>query len=182
MLKTKRLKLGVLGEGGVGKTTFVRTFKEGAFSESTMTIAVEYHVKRASVDNQTVLFLIWDLGGQDHFKKMRLFGRYLEGAQAAAVCFDLTDLDTLHPLAEWLKILPYNIPKILVGLKADLLGDVMVDPTFDRLEIEEFMKKHSLEHFYATSAKNPESVTNAFQDLALIALNTPETSDFPLIQ
>lgn len=112
---------------------------------------------------------------------MRLFGRYLEGAQAAAVCFDLTDLDTLDSLAEWLKILPCDILKILVGLKADLIEDLMVDSAFDRQEIEEFMKKHSLKHFYATSAKNSQSVTNAFQDLARYALNSPETSNLTLI-
>lgn len=58
-----KMKLAILGEGGVGKTTFVKTFKEGQFCPSSMTIAVEYHTKKTAVMGQPVLLQIWDLGG-----------------------------------------------------------------------------------------------------------------------
>ena len=164
-----RLKLALLGEGGVGKTTFARTFKFGAFSESTMTIAVEFHVKRTEIDEQPVVLQIWDLGGQGQFKNMGLFPTYLKGTSGAAVCFDVTDLDTLDVLPEWIDLLPANTPMILVGLKADLL-----DVPFDTKEINPFLESHSFLDFYLVSSKDSADVERIFRKLAFFALEFTE--------
>ena len=158
------LKLAILGEGGVGKTTFVKTFKEGRFCPSTMTIAVEYHTKKAAVMGQPMLLQIWDLGGQDQFKNMGLFPRYLEGTQGAALCFDLTELYTLDILPEWIQLLPNCIPMILLGLKADL-----IKLPFDEEEVEPLIERYPFIEFCLASAKDPYTVHHAFQKLASYA-------------
>jgi small GTP-binding protein len=164
-MSTAKLKLALLGEGGVGKTTLAMTFKEEKFTDSPMTIAVQYHVKKIEIDGRSALLQIWDLGGQDQFKNMGLFGAYLDGTQAAAICFDLTDLDTLDALPSWLELLPHDTSCILVGLKADLIAK-----TFDPTEIELFMKQHSFKRFYPTSSKDIKSVTDVFKELTASAL------------
>ncbi|MFQ5980413.1 MAG: Rab family GTPase [Candidatus Heimdallarchaeota archaeon] len=168
-MAARKMKLAVLGEGGVGKTTLVKTFKDGAFSPSTMTIAVEYHAKKTAVAGHPVLLQIWDLGGQDQFKNMGLFSRYLEGTQGAVLCFDLTDLDTLDILPEWIAMLPKNISMILVGLKADLL-----DPTnpFDEAELSSLMDSYPFLEFCLTSAWDPITVNHAFRKIATAAFES----------
>lgn len=162
----RKMKLAVLGEGGVGKTTLVKTFKDGAFSPSTMTIAVEYHTKKTAIGGHPVLLQIWDLGGQDQFKNMGLFSRYLEGTEGAVLCFDLTDLDTLDILPEWIAMLPKNTSLILVGLKADLLDD---DNPFDETELSPLMDAHPFVEFCLTSARDPYTVNHAFRKIATTA-------------
>lgn len=163
----KKLKLAILGEGGIGKTTFVKTFKDEVFSPSstTMAVAVEYHVKRTEIDGQPVLLQIWDLGGQAQFTNMNLFPQYLEGTQAAAACFDVTDLATLDVLPDWINLLPANIPLILVGLKTDLL-----ETPFDEEEIQPLLGTYPFSKFFLVSAKDLGSVQQVFRALSSFAL------------
>ena len=70
--KKKPLKLVLLGEGGVGKTTISKSYIDNYFfTKSKQTIAVEFHSKTITHSNNEVSKLqIWDLGGQEHFKQM----------------------------------------------------------------------------------------------------------------
>ncbi|MFX0115469.1 MAG: Rab family GTPase [Candidatus Hodarchaeota archaeon] len=164
-MTANKLKLALLGEGGVGKTTFAKTFKEGKFCESSMTIAVEFHVKRTEIEGQPVVLQIWDLGGQEQFKNMGLFPTYLKGTNGVAACFDATDLDTLDVLPSWIDMLPQTTPMVLVGLKADLL-----DAPFDMEEIRPFMENYPFLEFYLTSAKDTIMVNHVFGKLATFSL------------
>ncbi|MHA2231562.1 MAG: Rab family GTPase [Candidatus Hodarchaeales archaeon] len=164
-MTANKLKLALLGEGGVGKTTLAKTFKEGKFCESSMTIAVEFHVKRTTIDGQPVVLQIWDLGGQEQFKNMGLFPTYLKGTNGVAACFDVTDLETLDVLPSWIDMLPPTTPMVLVGLKADLL-----DGPFDMEEVRPLMESYPFLDFYLASAKDATMVNHAFGKLAGFAL------------
>ncbi|MFW9914188.1 MAG: Rab family GTPase [Candidatus Thorarchaeota archaeon] len=166
-MTTNKLKLALLGEGGVGKTTLAKSFKEGKFSESSMTIAVEFHVKRIMVNGQPVVLQIWDLGGQEQFKNMGLFPTYLKGSSGVAACFDVTDLETLDVLPDWIDLLPEGTPMILVGLKADLL-----EAPFDMREIRPFMESYPFIDFCLTSAKDLSMVSHVFEKLAAFILQS----------
>ena len=152
----------ILGEGGVGKTTISKSFTNNSFfTKSKQTIAVEFHLKIIENSKNGINKIqIWDLGGQEHFKQMGLFRDFCRGADAALLCFDLTDISTLFSLSEWLSFVESNIPRFLIGTKADLV--TLEDKNFD---FSTFVQRFNCVKYFKCSAKNMESIMMMFEDV-----------------
>ena len=130
------LKLCILGEGGVGKTTLTKRIITGSFDSSTkMTIGVDFALYNTEIfdpfspeDAEDVEMLninaqFWDFAGEERFRFM--LPRYCKGAVGGVLCYDLSRYSTTRYIEEWYNIwienAPKNAPLILVGTKADLL-------------------------------------------------------------
>ncbi|MHA1166879.1 MAG: Rab family GTPase [Candidatus Hodarchaeales archaeon] len=177
LLKPNNLKIAVLGEGGIGKTTLCQTYnRQQTFLDTKQTIAVEFHVTRRIFRGEEYRIQIWDLGGQKQFREMGVFSKYCRGIQGAIACFDLTDIETLFIIPKWLKFIPSDIPVILVGTKADLSG---VDD-FILEEVRDIVTKYGIVEFIETSAMNYETIENVFQSLLSRIIDTRSQGlDFP---
>lgn len=121
------VKIALLGDGGVGKTSirhkfmgkfFKSTYMETVGSDfSDKSITFEYNLKSIDVN-----FQIWDLAGQPKFQNIRQM--YYAGSQALIFVFDLTRPDSLNNIKHWvdevLKNELKNLPVLLIGNKIDL--------------------------------------------------------------
>ncbi len=160
----KPLKIVLLGEGGVGKTTISKSYIDNYFfTKSKQTIAVEFHSKIISrSENEVSKLQLWDLGGQEHFKHMGVFGDFCKGADAALLCFDLTDLSSLFNLAEWIEFIPPLIPRFLIGTKSDLATHDERDFNLDR-----YVQRYNCIKSFKCSAKDLPTVMNIFEYVLL---------------
>jgi Ras-related protein Rab-21 len=62
------IKLVLLGDGRVGKTSLVLRYVENVFSDKQVaTVQASYLTKRLTVDGQSVTLSIWDTAGQERF-------------------------------------------------------------------------------------------------------------------
>ncbi|MFW9997689.1 MAG: Rab family GTPase, partial [Candidatus Odinarchaeota archaeon] len=121
LIQPDKLKIAILGEGGSGKTTLCKIYElQKTFLDTEQTIAVDFHVLTRRINGTDYKLQIWDLAGQVQFKNMGVYGKYCKGVRGALACFDLTDIETLHAIPEWLAYMAGGIPVILVGTKADL--------------------------------------------------------------
>lgn len=115
-------KLVLIGDGGVGKTTFVQRHHSGHFIKTY--IPTKGACVTEIIFNTThgkIRIQIWDTAGQEKFGELREC--YYIGSQCGIIMFDLTSRETYKNVLKWLndlvKVAP-NIPICLVGNKADV--------------------------------------------------------------
>lgn len=114
-------KLVLVGDGGVGKTTFVKRHKTGEFEKKYVaTMGVEVSPLSFTTNLGPVIFNCWDTAGQEKFGGLR--DGYYIGGQAAIIMFDVTYRVTYKSVPHWYKDLTRvceNIPIVLLGNKVD---------------------------------------------------------------
>ncbi|XP_031990432.1 ras-related protein Rab-18-B-like [Corvus moneduloides] len=167
------LKLLLVGDSAVGKSSLLRRFTDGAFEPRLKpTVGVDFKVKKMVLEGRAVQLAVWDTAGQERFRT--LTPSYYRGAQGVVLVYDVTRKDTFTGLQGWLNELEMynsNTVKMLVGNKTD-----KPDREVERKEGLQFARKHSL-LFIETSAKTQEGVQHAFEELVIKILQTPSLWD-----
>jgi len=158
----------LFGPGNVGKTSLlIRYIKDFFNSDLKKTIGSSFLIKDVVVDDIDVRLLLWDIGGQDIFQKLRTI--YFKGSNAAFGVFDVTDPQSLLKLPGWVssikKTVKKTIPMLIVGNKIDLERKV------GRQEAEDLAKRLNCDYL-ETSAKTGEKVEIAFEKIARACLNS----------
>ncbi|KAL1964119.1 hypothetical protein VTN77DRAFT_7537 [Rasamsonia byssochlamydoides] len=120
------VKLVLLGEAAVGKSSLVLRFVNNDFQENKEpTIGAAFLTQKCSLPTRTIKFEIWDTAGQERFAS--LAPMYYRNAQAALVVYDLTKPSSLvkakHWVAELQRQASPGIVIALVGNKLDLTSD-----------------------------------------------------------
>ncbi|KAL0966853.1 hypothetical protein UPYG_G00300970 [Umbra pygmaea] len=166
------LKILIIGESGVGKSSLLLRFTDDTFDpELAATIGVDFKVKTIAVDGNRAKLAIWDTAGQERFRT--LTPSYYRGAQGVILVYDVTKRDTFTRLENWLNELETyctrnDLVKMLVGNKIDREENRVVD----RNEGLKFARKHSM-LFIEASAKTRDGVQCAFEELVEKILQTP---------
>ncbi|XP_066423027.1 ras-related protein Rab-18-B-like [Molothrus aeneus] len=169
------LKLLLVGDSGVGKTSLLRRFTDGAFEPRlTPTVGIDFKVKKMLVEGRAVQLAIWDTAGQERFRTVT--PSYYRGAQGVVLVYDVTRKATFTGLGRWLNELEMHTTssstvKMLVGNKTD-----KPDREVERKEGLQLARKHSL-LFIETSAKTQDGVHHAFEELVIKILQTPDLWD-----
>ncbi|KAJ6466957.1 small GTPase [Mycena sanguinolenta] len=150
------IKVGMVGDSQIGKTSLMVKYVEGSFDEdyiqtlgpSTLVplrrpldvndfiTGVNFMEKTISVRRTTITFSIWDLGGQREFVNM--LPLVCNDAVAILFMFDLSRKSTLNSVKEWYRqARGFNKTAIpfLIGTKFDQFA------TFPRDEQEEITKQ-----------------------------------------
>ncbi|EEU43059.1 hypothetical protein BHE90_016750 [Fusarium euwallaceae] len=184
------VKLVLLGEAAVGKSSLVLRFVNNDFQENKEpTIGAAFLTQKCNLPTRTIKFEIWDTAGQERFAS--LAPMYYRNAQAALVVYDLTKPTSLikakHWVAELQRQASPGIVIALVGNKLDLTGDsgAAADSQngddgeesgdarkVSTEEAQSYAEEESL-LFFETSAKSGHNVTEVF---TAIANAIPETS------
>eukprot|EP00808_Paulinella_micropora_P020558 g52157.t1 len=116
-----RFKVILCGDGGVGKTTFVKRHRTGEFTKKYVaTMGVEVNPLPFYTNRGAVIFNCWDTAGQEKFGGLR--DGYYIGGQSAILMFDVTARVTYSSVPHWYKDLVRvceNIPIVLCGNKVD---------------------------------------------------------------
>mmetsp|Transcript_32795 Transcript_32795/g.55298 ORF Transcript_32795/g.55298 Transcript_32795/m.55298 type:complete len:203 (+) Transcript_32795:77-685(+) len=169
----KEVKVVLVGESGVGKTSLTCRFVNNHFKEnSPSTIGASFLSKTMSVRGPTK-FNIWDTAGQEKYRSLATL--YYRGADIAVVVYDITNRETFDQIQDyWIQELKHqcqgegSLQVAVVGNKSDL--DDRRQVTFDegKLLAENFGAL-----FYETSAKKP--VSNLDEIFLTLALDLPDS-------
>lgn len=159
-------KICLLGAEAVGKTSLVRRYVLGIFSDRYLTtMGVKIDKKILHVAEEEVQLIVWDLAGEDELTQLRT--DYLRGASGYLLVVDGTRVSTLHKAIELQRKaadVASSVPFILVVNKSDLAEEWF--PLQDCLE--EF--GCGLWPLCTTSARLGTGVEEAFLMLARLML------------
>jgi GTP-binding nuclear protein Ran len=154
-------KLVLVGDGGVGKTTFVKRHLTGEFEKKYVaTLGVEVHPLAFTTNLGPITFNVWDTAGQEKFGGLR-DGYYIQG-QCAIIMFDVTSRITYKNVPTWHKDLVRvceNIPIVLCGNKVDIKDRKV------KAKAITFHRKKNLQ-YYDISAKSNYNFEKPFLWLA----------------
>ena len=165
--KEYEIKICLLGDVSVGKTSIASRFCKNSFNENYInTIGGAYQQQNIVLNNGAKIKLhIWDTSGQDRFRSMT--NLYYRDAQVAILTYDVTNEQSLESLNYWLnelndKVEIDNMLLCLAGTKND------VDASLKRVPTQKgkaFAEEHNM-IFFETSAKTGSGVKELFQAIA----------------
>ncbi|MGB2741988.1 MAG: Rab family GTPase [Cognaticolwellia sp.] len=160
-------KICLLGASSVGKTSLVKQYVEGIFSEKYLTtIGVKVDKKTISIENDEIQFMLWDMEGNDSYNVFQ--EKYLRGASGYIIIVDQTRTSSLtegidiHTLARQVT----DCPALLAINKSDLPATWHIDNS----ENEHYKKLFDLQ--FSTSAKTGFNVEDMFLTLAKLLLRS----------
>jgi small GTP-binding protein len=155
-----QMKLVLLGNSGVGKSSIVSRYIRKKFSDSVeATVGVGYYHHKVRLSDGSLLDLdIWDTGGQERYRA--LIPLYYREAVAAIICYDVSNYTTFEECEYWYRELKQTEPYCLlylVGNKSDIPAK-RVDGRF----AEDYAKARNMQ-WTETSAKSGSGVQELFQ-------------------
>ncbi|KAI8371038.1 ras family-domain-containing protein [Blakeslea trispora] len=159
------IKLVLLGESSVGKSSIVTRYATDTFIEGReATIGAAFLARICSTEHRKVKFEIWDTAGQERFHS--LAPMYYRNALAAMIVFDITKYTSFERAKLWVKELKRqgspNLVIALVGNKLDLDQELR---EISQQEAEEYAAEMQL--FYVeTSARLGTHIDHVFEGIA----------------
>ncbi|MFQ6127651.1 MAG: Rab family GTPase [Thermoplasmata archaeon] len=173
---TMKMKICMVGEGAVGKTSLIRKYVLDEFDDRYIsTLGAKITKKELVVEDPTngnnvqVDMTIWDIMGEKGFREL-LKEAYFHGAQGILAVCDVTRKDTLSGLNSWISAIETitgNLPIEFLANKIDLKEQL----TFTESELREMSENYRSPYLF-TSAKTGENVERAFLEIAAIVIES----------
>lgn len=179
------LKVLVIGNAFTGKTSFVRRWIGGTFSNSyKATIAPEFQYKILNINNTIFRIHLWDLAGQD--KNIFITKTFGKDCFGALILCEAKNEESLQSTISWKKALDEEItffdgskvPVFLIENKNDLYEN----ENDNQEAFEHFGKENQFDSWYRVSAKTGKNVNEAMNDILshiLTKLNSCEKVEEP---
>ena len=170
-------KIIIVGDGAVGKTSLcTHITTQEFFSDYRLTVGCDFFIKRIMVNNISVTLQIFDVGGQDHFAKLR--AAFAGGAKGILLAYDVTRRDSFYNLEEWLNSvieeLDPRAPKVLLGTKSDLKAEAEI---WDE-DISKMKEKITVDAYFDTSSLTGEGVNEAFTTMGQLLLSRYKQEEY----
>uniref|UniRef100_A0A0E0FS72 Ras-related protein Rab7 n=1 Tax=Oryza nivara TaxID=4536 RepID=A0A0E0FS72_ORYNI len=189
------LKVIVLGDSGVGKTSLMNQYPcccilalsrliaaELPFSQQyKATIGADFVTKEVLIEDRLVTLQIWDTAGQERFQSLGV--AFYRGADCCVLVYDVNSNRSFDTLNTWHDEFlnqaspsdPKTFPFILLGNKIDVDGGKS-RVVSEKKAMEWCSSKGNIPYF-ETSAKEDRNVDSAFLSVAKLALEHERDQD-----
>eukprot|EP00043_Microstomoeca_roanoka_P017560 m.184059 g.184059 ORF g.184059 m.184059 type:complete len:207 (-) comp16661_c10_seq3:2834-3454(-) len=174
------LKVIILGDSGVGKTSLMNQYVNRKFSNQyKATIGADFLTKEVTVDDRLVTMQIWDTAGQERFQSLGV--AFYRGADCCVLVFDVTVPRSFESLEAWRDEFliqasprdPEHFPFVVLGNKVDLRDNRAITES----RAQSWCKEKGNIPYFETSAKEATKVETAFLTIARSALQQEKEDD-----
>ena len=128
MSKRSLLKIIIIGNAGVGKTSLLDQYVNRRFSgQYKATIGADFLTKEICIGQHTYILQLWDTAGQERFQSLGT--AFYRGADACIIVYDISNPASQQNLGTWKDEFliqsypadPASFPFMVVANKVDLL-------------------------------------------------------------
>ncbi|MEW5305435.1 MAG: hypothetical protein WDW38_010465 [Sanguina aurantia] len=184
--KTRRLlKVIILGDSGVGKTSLMNQYVQRKFSkEYKATIGADFLTKEIEIDDKKVTMQIWDTAGQERFQSLGV--AFYRGADCCVLVYDVNSAKSFEDLDNWRDEFliqaapsdPDSFPFMVLGNKIDVEGG-STRQVSEKKAKQWCASKGNIPYF-ETSAKEDTNVETAFTCIARNALRNEKEEELDM--
>lgn len=172
--KKNILKVIILGDSGVGKTSLMHRYVNDKYSQQyKATIGADFLTKEVTVDDKVATMQVWDTAGQERFQSLGV--AFYRGADCCVLVYDMTNAKSFENIKSWRDeflvhaniLAPETFPFVILGNKVDVEES---KKTVSVKSAQELAKSLGNVPLFLTSAKNAINVDTAFEEIARSAL------------
>ncbi|KAI9890100.1 MAG: Rab GTPase ypt7 [Vezdaea aestivalis] len=176
------LKVIILGDSGVGKTSLMNQYVNKKFSTSyKATIGADFLTKEVHVDDRVVTMQLWDTAGQERFQSLGV--AFYRGADCCVLVYDVNNSKSFDTLDGWrdeflIQASPRDtesFPFVVLGNKIDVEDSKRM---ISQKRAMTFCQSKGGIPYFETSAKEAMNVEEAFQVIARNALAQEVSEEF----
>lgn len=158
--KDKEIKILLLGDSSVGKTSIFNRYWKNEFKGNYISsIGVDFQTKIENYKGKKYSMQIFDTAGQERFRSIT--ESYFHLGKGIFIVFDLTNKNSLNNVSTWIELVKEKVenPKfIILGNKDDLTNKQISED-----DINEVLAKFSDIKYIRVSAKTGKNIKKAFE-------------------
>ena len=161
------IKVVLLGESGVGKTSIITRFIENKFKEDIMaSISSNFVSKKIDLgNNKSIKFDIWDTAGQEKYRALAKI--FYQDSKIVILVYDITNKNSFNELKNyWYEKVKENSSSDVIFAIAGNKCDLYEKEEVEKTEGEKFAKEIGA-IFHETSALNSNGINELFTEIAM---------------
>lgn len=178
--KKNILKVIILGDSGVGKTSLMHRYVNDKYSQQyKATIGADFLTKEVTVSEDKIATMqVWDTAGQERFQSLGV--AFYRGADCCVLVYDVTNAKSFENIKSWRDEFlvhanvssPETFPFVILANKVDVEESKKVVASRSAQELAKSLGNVPL---FFTSAKDSINVQDAFEEIARSALQQSQS-------
>ena len=138
----EEIKLILLGESGVGKTSIIERYLYNKFNEDYFpSITMNYAEKDIEINKKTIRLNIWDTIGQEKYRS--LSNLFLNNTEIVILVYSIDDSNSFKELEYWNNLAKKQIdPNVFLGVVGNK-SDLYLNQQVSQLEGKQYAEKNN---------------------------------------
>ena len=168
--KPIELKMILLGESGVGKTSIIKRYLNDFFDKNeSSTLSMSYVGKTVEINNQKIILNIWDTIGQEKYRSISKL--FLNETKIVILVYSITSKTSFNELEYW-----YNLYKEVLG-EETILGiagnkvDLYLDQEISDDEGKQYADKCGAIFALLSAKENKNTIYSLIDELVKAYIN-----------
>ena len=160
-----RIKIILLGDSGVGKSSIIQRYSEDKFEENPIsTLSANYFEKEEIVNEQNIILELWDTAGQEQYRSMTKI--FIKNSKIVILVYDITSFKSFESLNYWYDFISKEINKIIIYGVLGNKTDKMFEEEVSQEKAEEFAKKIGADFCLYSAKEGGKGINKFIKELA----------------
>ena len=158
------IKVILLGETAVGKTSIIKRYHEGQFDEfESSSITMSYVDKTIEIDNEKYKLIIWDTIGQETYRSISKL--FLNESKIVILVYSIESKSSFTNLDFWYNLYLEELGKeVILGIAGNK-ADLYLNQQVPYEEGEKFAEERGAIFAEISAKQNKESIDHFMMDL-----------------